>query len=454
MKRGSLRLRLFAAGAASVLLALALAGGGLLWLFERHVERRVALELESNIRELVAGLGRDADGTLTASRSLSDPRFGEPLSGLYWQIAASPADIVLRSRSLWDATLDLPPDTLHGGEVHRHIVQGPGGASLLAVERWVSLPASLGGGRLRVAAAIDRKDLAVATRAFGADLLPALGLLALVLIAAAWAQVTIGLRPLDAVRRRLGAVRAGHAPRLGAGFPDEVLPLAAEVDTLLEVQEQAIARARTRAADLAHGLKTPLTVLAATAGELRRRGDAAAADEIAEVVGVMLRHVERELARSRAMSRLSGRAAPPLGVRTVAERIVRVLRRTPRGQDLEWRIDVADDLRVAGDAEDLAEILGNLTENAVKWARTKVCVSGRSEMGAVVLIVEDDGPGIPTDAVGTALLRGTRLDETQPGTGLGLAIVNDLAEAYGGPLVLGRSLLGGLKAAIRLPAPQ
>ena len=163
----------------------------------------------------------------------------------------------------------LPPDALADGDLHRHELRGgPGGADLLTVERSVTLPASLGGGRIRVAVAADNREITTAARAFGADLLPALGGLALVLIVAAWVQVTIGLRPLDAVRRRLGEVRAGQTPRLGHAFPDEVQPLAAEVDTLLEAQEAAIARARARAADLAHGLKTPLTVLAADGGRV------------------------------------------------------------------------------------------------------------------------------------------------------------------------------------------
>ena len=452
MRKGSLQLRLFAAGAASVALALAVAAFGLLWLFERHVERRVAMELESDLRQLVAGLTRDADGTLQVSRLPADPRFLEPLSGLYWQIVEQPDGPVLRSRSLWDDRLDLPADRLRDGEVHQHRLRGPGGAVLLAVERSVRLPASLSGTHVRVAVAIDRAEIAAAARAFGADLLPALGLLALVLITAAWVQVTVGLRPLDAVRRRLGDVRAGRASRLGTAFPDEVRPLAAEVDHLLDAQEKAIARARSRAADLAHGLKTPLTVLASTAEDLRDRGDAAVAEEIASVADGMRRHVERELARARAG--LTGRAGPPLPVRTVVDRVVRVLRRTPRGQELDWEIDVADDMRVAVDADDLAEMLGNLAENAVKWARSIVRIVARTDTGGLLLAVEDDGPGIPADGVETVVLRGARLDEAQPGTGLGLAIVSDLVEAYGAPLTLGRSPLGGLQATIRLPAPH
>lgn len=457
---GSLRLRLLAAGGASVLFALALAGFGLVLLFERHVERRVVLELEAQLRQLIDGLERAEDGSLQLARPPAEPRFAEPLSGLYWQIVEEPPRAArraaaLRSRSLWDATLRLPPDALLRGEVHRHVIAGPGGASLLAVERHVALPASLGGGGLRAAVAVDRAEISAAGRAFAVELAPSLGLLAAVLIAAAWVQVAVGLRPLDELRRRLAAVRTGREARLGAaGFPDEVRPLAAEVDTLLDAQDEALARARARAADLAHGLKTPLTVLAADARQLHERGEGGIAAEIEAVTEAMRRHVERELARARAAPAGSG-GGHQAALAAVARQVVGVLRRTPRGQALDWDIDVPADLVIAADAQDLAEILGNLAENAAKWARGRVRLTGRRDAaagGMVVIAVEDDGPGIAEDDAERALARGERLDAAMPGAGLGLAIVGDLLEAHGGTLGLGRSAgLGGLRAEIRLP---
>src|SRR5690606_28778875 len=175
-------------------------------------------------------------------------------------------------------------------ELHRHVIAGPSESRLLVVERSIALPAKLGGGAVRVAVAIDRSEIHAAGRAFAADLAPSLAVLALFLIGAAGAQVAIGLRPLDAVRGRLHDVSAGRARRLGDSFPDEVLPLAAEVDRLLDAQDAAIDRARARAADLAHGLKTPLAVLASDAAELRSRGEIAVADEIAALADGMRRH--------------------------------------------------------------------------------------------------------------------------------------------------------------------
>jgi signal transduction histidine kinase len=200
---------------------------------------------------------------------------------------------------------------------------------------------------------------------------------------------------------------------------------------------------------LAHGLKTPLTILASDAEELRTRGEINIADEIAAVTDGMRRHVERELARARAGTRLRSVAAQ--AVNPVVDQVLAVLRRTPRGQSLRWEVEVAQDLAAPIDAQDLAEIVGNLGENALKWAASKIRIAGREEEGAVLVSVEDDGPGIPEDQIGTVLARGGRLDETQPGSGLGLAIVADLTEAYSGSLAVGRSPLGGLSAAVRLP---
>ncbi len=449
MRRGSLKLRLLTAGAASILLALAVAGLGLLLLFERHVERRMAAELQAHLRQLVSGLERGADGSLDVARPPAEPRFEEPLSGLYWQIAAEPGRPAVRSRSLWDAALDLPPDSLADGELHEHSIAGPGRSSLLVVERSIRLPPDLGSGNARVAVALDRADIHAAGLAFAADLIPSLAVLAGFLLAASAAQVAVGLRPLDAVRRRLHAVRSGREARLGTAFPDEVQPLAAEVDHLLDAQETAMVRARARAADLAHGLKTPLTILASDAEELRTRGETRIADEIAALVDGMRRHVDRELARARAGTRLRGGAAEP--VRPVVEQVTAVLRRTPRGQSLQWTIDVAPELAAPVDAQDLAEVFGNLGENAVKWAASKIRIAGREEDGAVTVSVQDDGPGVADDQIGTVLARGGRLDEAQPGSGLGLAIVADLSDAYGGTLTIGRSPLGGLSATVRFP---
>jgi signal transduction histidine kinase len=448
MRGRSLRLRLLAAGAISVLAAVALSALGLTFLFERHVERRVEAELETHLNQVLAGLERDADGVLSVEVEPADPRFEEPLSGLYWQIEVGGA--LLRSRSLWDAELALPDDELAEGAAHRHRIEGPGGAELLAVERSVALPARLGGAAARAVVALDAAELAAASRAFAADLLPYLGLLATVLIAAAYVQVAVGLRPLSAVRERLSAIREGRAGRLGEdprAFPQEILPLAAEVDALLAARDAEAERARARAADLAHGLKTPLQVLAGDIERLRRTGETEIAAEIEELAAAMRRHVDRELARARMMA---GRSSARADVRDVIERVLAVVARTPAGERLDWRVEAPEALSARIDPDDLAEAIGNLFENAARHARRRVSVTAWRDGDRATIRVADDGPGIPPERLADVLARGGRLDETDGGAGLGLAIVQDIAEAWAGRLLI-RPGASGLKAEFSVP---
>jgi len=452
----SVRLRLLLAGAVSILVALALAGAGLALLFQRHVERRAVAELSAHLDQVIAGLDRSADGVLVQTRAPADPRFAHPLSGLYWQVEAEGS--VLRSRSLWDAELDLPDDTLGDGSVHEHVMPGPAGEQVLILERRVTLPARLGGKAVVVAVALDRAELRAATAAFAVDLLPFLGVLAAVLIAASWAQITVGLRPLRAIRARVKAVLSGQATRLGDAFPDEVRPLAAAVDDLLAAREADVERARARAADLAHGLKTPLQVLEGDIARLRAQGDTALADGIAQVAGAMHRHVDHELARARLAARLVEATCRPVAV---AARVIAVVRRSPAGDRLVWEQDIPEDLRARIDADDLTEVLGSLVENAARHAGSRVRLAGWRDGAAVVLSVDDDGPGIPAARRQTVLGRGGRLDTQAQGTGLGLAIAGDILAAWQGALVLTDATWaeggeadggGGLSARIVLPA--
>ncbi|MCW6512647.1 HAMP domain-containing sensor histidine kinase [Lichenifustis flavocetrariae] len=452
MRRGALKLRLLAGGAVSIVVVFTVFGVGLYFLFERHVERRVALELGLHLRQLVSGIERGPTGALQLARPLAEPRFAEPLSGLYWQVSPEPSGAVLRSRSLWDAALTLPADRIADGAVHQYVIPGPGGASLFAVERVVGLPKAMGGGDVRAVVAIDRTELTTAARDFLTDLLPFLCALGAVLLGAGWLQVTIGLRPLDAVRSRLADVRGGRRTQLGAEFPDEVLPLAAEVDLLLLAQEGAITKARARAADLAHALRTPLAVLQGDAEALRVRGEHQVADEIAGVADSMRRTVERELAQARAGTRVSRGMAEPL--LPMVQSIVGVLSRLPAGRSLDFAIEIAPELHADVDPQDLSEVIGCLGENATKWARGRVTFSARAEGEALSIAVEDDGPGISVDRREMALSRGGRLPQAKPGSGLGLAIVDDLCEAYGGMITLETGTWGGLRAEVRLPAAK
>lgn len=439
----SLRLRLALVGACAVIVALGAAGFALSHLFGDHVERRAAAEMQVQLDQVLAGLAMGPDGLAVATPP-ADPRFSRPYGGLYWQIEAGGR--TLRSRSLWDRALDLPEDPLSAGDARLHEIAGPEGARLLALERVVALPARLGGDPARLAVAMDRTELVAARAAFVADLAPYLAALALALVAAQVAQLAYGLRPLGRISERVAALRGGRATRMGEAWPAEMRPLAGEIDALLAAREADIARARTRAGDLAHGLKTPLQALLGEAERLRRSGEGRAAAAIEEIADTMRAHVERELARARAAAVASTAAAD---VATTVRRIHAVLGRTPDGQRLRWRIAVPDGLAAAIDPADLAEALGALAENAVRHARAEVAIEAEERSGRVRIAIRDDGPGVPEGHLAEIGQRGRRLDERLAGDGLGIAIATDVIAAAGGGLEL-RNGAQGFEAVLDL----
>lgn len=440
----SLRGRLLGAGAIAVLVALMLAAAGLAQLFGTHVERRAEAELSVYLDQVVAGLAAD-NGSLKLANAPADPRFSRPYGGLYWQIRAR--DQLLRSRSLWDTELTLPDDTLLDGEAHRHRMDGPEGSTLLALERSVALPPGLGGGRVRAVVALDAGDLAAAKRAFVTDMAPYLGLLVVVLIAAQWAQVTVGLSPLHTIGQRIARLRMDRAARMGSDWPSEVQPLAAELDELLGAREAEVDKARARAGDLAHGLKTPLQALLGEAGRLRQKGESTAADSIEEVATAMRAHVDRELARTRsAMRAATSRADAAL----VVQRVVAVLQKTPDGRRLRWDLDLPVGPMLAIDEADLAEALGALAENAARHGVLAVAISVAFADHQAVICITDDGPGLPPDRIAAMTQRGVRADQSGPGTGLGLSIAAEIADGAGGRLAL-QNTDTGLSACLHLP---
>jgi signal transduction histidine kinase len=433
MRRGSLRLRLLVAGAAMILVALAIAAAGLTLLFERHVSRWIDAELDVHLNQLAAGLDRNAQGAVDLVRPPADPRFSKPLSGLYWQIVLEGDGRTITSRSLWDGTIGLPAEASVDDEVHHYRVEGPAGGALYLLQSRIALDAS---------------ELAAATARFARALAPFMLVIAVLLIAAAAAQVAVGLRPLAAVQMRLAAIRSGAERRLGTGFPEEVQPLAAEVDALLGARETQIESARARAADLAHGLKTPLQVLASDVAKLRAKGDTEIADDIETLAAVMRRHVDRHLARARIAS---GAQDSRADVSQVVDDIVGVLQRSPEGEELSWFVDAPDGLAARIDRDDLAEALGNLVDNAVRHATGRIEVSARKDGDRISILVADDGSGIPEERRGEALRRGGRLDASGPGAGLGLAIVTEIADSWGGTFGL-EEAAPGLRAILSLPA--
>jgi signal transduction histidine kinase len=445
MRWSSLRLRLIAGGAAAILVALTLAGIGLTVLFERHIARTIADDLDVHLKQLLAGIDVDPDGRLVVTRPPADPRFADPLSGLYWQIGDDRGQL-LRSRSLWDTTLSLPVDEVVAGAVHNHEVTGPAGARVLIAERQVRLTINNQPVPVRVAVAVDLARVSAAGAAFARELAIALGLLGLVLALATSVQVTLGLRPLEALRTGVADIRSGRSDRLPAAVPTEVLPLVEEVNALLGKQEREIERSRGRAADLAHGLKTPLAALAADAGRLRERGEQAIARDVEAVGDAMSRYVDRELARARVRGGALRGAGPSSELAPLVRSLVETLSRTPSGTRITFDTDVPAHVTLPLDRTDLAEVLGNLLDNATRYAKSRVRIVAHASPGGMTVAVEDDGEGIAHAARARVLERGARLDERGEGAGLGLAIVQDVLEAYGLTLQLQGSQLGGLKA--------
>lgn len=446
MSYGSLRWRLLAGGAAVILLVLGATAIGLGLLFERHVVRGLIGELDVYVGQLIGAIEVSENGTPRLTRLPSDPRFDEPLSGLYWQVAVDGAPPV-RSRSLWDSALELPMNDAPAGENGTSVIKGPLSSRLQVVERSIMMHAGERPLHVHLAVAADLVRVTSARNAFTLDLAVALVGLGAILATAMAIQITLGLKPLENVRRGLADIRAGTRRQLPVSVPQEVLPLAQEVNALIEAQQSEIERSRNRAADLAHGLKTPLAALAADVRRLREKGEIEMAANIEELGDSMRRHVERELARARARGGLMAGMVVRCALAPTVEALATTLRRTPDGEDREFRIEIGRDVLIPMSRDDLTEVLGNLMENAVRHAAHVVRVSATGGAG-VGVVVEDDGPGVPEESMSVIVERGRRLDQTGSGAGLGFAIVQDILELYGRKLTLTRSPLGGLRIQI------
>ncbi|MCY0147502.1 HAMP domain-containing histidine kinase [Hoeflea sp. G2-23] len=445
----SLRFRLFALAAVVLAAALLVTGFSLSTLFSRYLERRVGQELDTHLNQIVGGLRVDAASGLSLAREPVDPRFQAVFGGLYWQIVDLTDGNQLRSRSLWDTSLDVPGDELRPGESHVHDISGPQGSNLLLHETLVLIPAPDGDHRVRVTAAIDRAEISALATGFSRDLAPVLAILGSVLLLGFLLQVGEGLKPVRRVVAGVHDIRTGARKRLlSDAVPLEVAPLVEEVNALLDAQDAAISRARDRAANLAHGLKTPLTALENDIERLRATGNTEIANDIAELALRMRRHMERELARARLRH---GRNQDQTSLRPIVEGILRTLQRTPEGETLQLRSSINASLTVAVDPDDLSELIGNIAENAVRHASTEVVVETEVSASSIVLVIGDDGPGLGAQHIKNALKPGQRLDQAGLGAGLGLAIASDIVESFGGQLNLGRSPLGGLEARILIP---
>jgi len=439
MKLHSLATRLVLLACLSFAVALGTISFVLSAQFSRYFEERVYAELGAHLDQLTANLSFDDIGDLVVS-PLLDPRFEAPFSGLYWQAQRDGHPRVV-SRSLWTGSLDVPPTTA-AGALARSAFDSGMGEPLLALSRAVRVGAEADPSLVQLSVAVNQTEVQRAAEGFQTTMLNWMAIIIVGLISAAWVQVKLGLAPLETLRKKVERVRGGKDMRLEGNFPTEVMSLADEVNELLDLHEITVSQARERASDLAHGLKTPLTIINTIARDLRNSGQGGAADEIDSQIASMSHFIERELARVRVRTP-GGSHTPAL---PVAEKMLDAIKRFPREAPLEWQLHMAADFTTPFDAHDLSELLGNQLDNARKWAKSVVRLSGKVlPDGTHVLSVEDDGMGVDKHQRVTLGQRGQRLDPSAQGSGLGLAICADLAAHYGADFTFERSELGGMK---------
>lgn len=452
--RGSLRLRLLLGTLLWIAAAIMVAGWALGGLFRQHVAAQFHAELKIHLDQLAAHLVFERDGRVALSAAQSDPRFSKPYSGVYWQIdqlgpAGKNVFGLLRSRSLWDDVLEAPSDTPMNGEIHQHRVSGPGNTTLGMVERVVLLEDAPDQAetRFRLIVAADERQLREPVERFNGMLWLALGLLGGGLALVAVIQVLIALVPLRRLHRALAAVRSSKTHDLEGRFPGEVQPLVEEFNTVLAQNADVIERARTQAGNLAHALKTPLSVIAnAASGK-----ESELAHLVSAQIEVARKQIDYHLRRSRAAAsvRIPGVRTP---VFPVLEGLVRVMQRIHAERNIELTIHPSSEpLMFRGEEQDLQEMLGNLLDNACKWASGHVEISVAVDEECLTIILDDDGCGIAASERERVCHRGERADELMPGSGLGLAIVNDVMRLYGGRLEFDDSPLGGLRVKLVLP---
>jgi signal transduction histidine kinase len=457
MRANSLALRLFLSASAWTVTILLITGIVLSSLNREAVERAFDRRLGVYLRTLVADLASPDEGGGKFPQSIGEPLFELPLSGWYWQVTRVDGGKheVRSSRSLWDGGLPHLQDSADasaGANAREGYVTAPEDQRLRLVERSVDLGED---GRYVVAVAGDAAEIAEETRAFDRALAITFTLLAVVLLLTTMFQVRFGLAPLKRITGGLAAIRGGAAERLTGKFPEEIAPLARETNALIDANREIVERARTHVGNLAHALKTPLSVMV---NEATARGGDPLARKVLEQADIMRDQVARHLERARIAARTVV-VGSVTEVAPVAEALARTMQKIHRDRGIAIDTHADDQARFLGERQDLEEMVGNLVDNACKWAASRVAIEVVREQPVadaarqiVRIAVDDDGPGLLPAEREQVAKRGQKLDESKPGSGLGLSIVLELASLYGGELTLGSAPLGGLRAELVLPA--
>ncbi len=455
MRGSSLATRLFLSATAWVVVILVITGIVLSSVYRDATERAFDRRLNLYLRTLIAEVATPDEPPDHQFQSLGEPLFELPLSGWYWQITRTDSEKAetRASRSLWDKKLPKLDESaeLTAAGVRLGYVDGPEGQNLRMVERPVDLGAD---GKFLVSVAGDATEIFDETRSFDYYLGGTFAALTIVLLLTTIFQVRFGLAPLKRISDSIADIRSGRAERLEGEFPVEIAPLARETNALIDANREIVERARTHVGNLAHAIKTPLSVIV---NEASAHGADPFATKVLEQADVMRDQVAHHLERARIAARLT-----IIGTVTEVAPAIEALRRTMEKihRDRAVVIEVVADAqaRFRGEKQDLEEMAGNLVDNACKWAASRVFIEVRVERpvkpGAGPLlrvIVDDDGRGLSAAERAQVARRGQRLDESKPGSGLGLSIVVDLAALYGGSLSLGSAPIGGLRAELVLP---
>ncbi len=456
MRVSSLAFRLFLWATGWTVVILIVTGIVLSTLYRNAVERAFDRRLDVYLRTLVADVASPEEGNDKFPQSIGEPLFDLPLSGWYWQVARldSAKPEVHSSRSLWDSNFPRLPDngqsSASSGGYRQGYAQGPEEVRLRLAERTIDLGDD---GRYLISVAGDASEIDNEMRSFDRVIGATFGALAIALLLTTALQVRFGLSPLKRISESLAAIRSGRAERLQGVFPVEIAPLARETNALIDANREIVERARTHVGNLAHALKTPLSVLV---NEAAARADDPLAQKVREQTDIMRDQVARQLERARLAAR-STVVGALIDVSPVVTALARTMEKLHRDRDIAIAVDVPEQARFSGEQHDLEEMIGNLVDNACKWAQSRVAVevvADRFEGDGkprVRIIVDDDGPGLSPSEREQVALRGRRLDESKPGSGLGLSIVVELAGLYGGVLTLGTAPIGGLRAELALP---
>ena len=435
----SLRLRLVIGAVLAIAFVLLLVGFGLSRVFSTYAADRYRSDMSAIMDQLAASI-EIRKGRPVVTDEPSDPRFGLPGSGLYWQVIAEDGKVI-RSRSLWDTELQLAG--LHAGPYRFRETEGPDGLPILVDLRRIEIETQDGNRPFTLLAAFDRSVIDGAISQYHGAMGVMLAATATVLFAAAFLQIGIGLAPLSRLQLGLTRVRAGLLDQFEGEGPAELKPLVLELNQLLKERETAVERARARASDLAHGLKTPLTVLLHVADGLPGPEKTL----IRQQVDLIRQRADRQLQSAR----LGVEQMAQTGLASLTGKLVSVLLPVTTARGIDWNVRLDDALTADMDPADLAEALGNVLDNATRFAKSVIAVSAEREGEVIRLVVEDDGPGVEDKALAGIAGRGVHLGEGE-GSGLGLAISAEVLAAYGGGLSFARASLGGLKVTMILPA--